>query len=73
MVDMGHVKRNPADGAVAVRTVFDAEQFPNMVWLVITTGTGAQNASDDEVAGWVDLFVPPVPKPDQGVIVHDIP
>jgi hypothetical protein len=44
-----------------------------MVWLVITTGTGAQNASDDEVAGWVDLFVPPVPKPDQGVIVHDIP
>ena len=61
-----HVKHNPTSGSVAVRTVFDAEQFPNMVWLIATTGTGAQNASNADVAGWADLFTPPEPSGSDG-------
>jgi hypothetical protein len=66
---VGHVKHNVETGAVAVRTVFDAEQFPNMVWLIATTGMGAQNAGDRDVEGWDDLFTPPEPVEPQGVIV----
>lgn len=66
----GHVKHDPKTGSVAIRTVFDPEQFPNMVWLIATTGMGAQNASEADVAGWEDLFTPPEPVADQGVIVH---
>lgn len=58
----GHVKRNPDNGAVAIRTVFDPEQFPHMVWLIATTGSGAQNASRSDienVEAWDDLYTPP--------------
>lgn len=58
---LGHVLRDPATGSVAVRTGFDALQFPNMVWLVATTGMGALNASHEDVAGWADLYTPPAP------------
>lgn len=57
----GHIKRDPATGAVAIRTMFpqtDA-QFIAMAWLVGTTGTGARNATSAEVSTWEDLYEPP--------------
>lgn len=54
----GHVKRNNKTGEVAVRTVFDVEQFPNMEFIVATKDVGARNAPGSEVKGWDDLFVP---------------
>lgn len=60
----GHIKHNVETGAVAVRTVFDPVQFPNMVWLIASTGNGAQNARDSDVLGWDDLFVPVVDEPE---------
>lgn len=62
----GHVKQNLATGSVAVRTVFDSDQFPNMMWLIATTGSGAQNASAADVDGWVDLFTPAAPAAPSG-------
>lgn len=58
---VGHVKRNPETGAVAVRTVFPLtdEQFRAMAWLVATTNIGARNASPTDVEGWEDLYTPP--------------
>lgn len=58
---LGHVLRDPATGAVAVRTGFDALQFPNMAWLIATPNMGAANASHEDVAGWADLYTPPAP------------
>lgn len=60
---VGCVKHDPKTGAVAVRTVFTGDQFPNMVWLIATVGMGAQNAGDRDVEGWDDLFTPPVVEP----------
>lgn len=60
----GHVKHNPETGAVAVRTAFDRDQFPNMVWLIASVSNGAQNARDTDVEGWDDLFVPAPPEPE---------
>lgn len=55
----GHVKRDPATGTVAVRTVFpDDENFAGMQWLTATTGRGAHNKPTADVEGWEDLFVP---------------
>jgi hypothetical protein len=61
----GHVKRDPASGTVAVRTVFpDTQDFAHMQWLTATTGRGAHNRTTPEVEGWEDLFVPePPPEP----------
>lgn len=64
----GSVKHDPKTGSVAIRTVFSADQFPSMTWLVATTGMGAQNAGDRDVIDWDDLFSPPAP---QAVAVPD--
>lgn len=58
---VGHVKRNPATGHVAVRNIFpsDDETFVNMQWLVATVNIGARNASTAEVEAWDDLYVAP--------------
>ena len=56
----GSLKHNKETGSVAVRTVFDGEQFPNMAWLVATVGMGAQNAGDRDVFDWEDIYEPPV-------------
>lgn len=56
---VGSLKHDPKTGSVAVRTVFDAQQFPNMTWLVATTGMGAQNAGDRDVIDWEDIYTPP--------------
>lgn len=57
--NMSHVKRNPATGDVAIRTMFNEELFPDLVWLVATTGSGAKNADNAYVEGWDDLYTPP--------------
>lgn len=59
----GHVKRNPQNDEVAVRTMFDADLFPHNVWLVASVGSGAKTAEAAYVEGWVDLYTPPEPEP----------
>ena len=57
----GHVKRNPASGEVAVRTVFslgDTPQQAMMEWLCAAPNTGPRNTWTQEVEEWDDLFVP---------------
>lgn len=56
----GHVKRNTATGAVAIRTIFHPDLFPELVWLVATTSSGGKNATQAEVEGedWIDLYSP---------------
>ena len=56
---VGSIKHNKETGAVAIRTVFDPAQFPNMTWLVATTGMGAQNAGDRDVLDWENIYTPP--------------
>lgn len=57
----GHVRRNTVTGAVAVRSIFDPSMFPELVWLIATTGSGAKNGTQSDVDGadWVDLYTPP--------------
>lgn len=56
----GHVKHDPATGAVAIRTQFSEAdpQLAPMAWLVATSSMGARHATSDSVAGWDDLFTP---------------
>ena len=59
--ETGHIKRNPATGEVALRTIFpedQGEQLANMAWLVATKNTGARNAATTVVEAWDDLFEP---------------
>ena len=58
--ETGHVKRNPADGSVAVRTVFpdDEPALAGQAWLMATTGRGAHFARAEDVAGWDDIYTP---------------
>lgn len=71
---VGSVKHDKKTGAVAIRTVFDPAQFPNMSWLVATTGMGAQNAGDRDVLEWEDMYLPPVPESQSNEpIVHSVP
>lgn len=56
---MNHVKRNPANGNVAIRTMFDQDAFPHNVWLIATSSSGAKTATADEVDGWEDIYTPP--------------
>lgn len=61
----GHVKRNPATGEVALRTIFE-EALPRDAiptsWLVATKHRGARNVRTEEVEDWEDLYVPPQPE-----------
>jgi hypothetical protein len=59
---VGHIKRNPETGAVAIRTIFPLtdDQFRAMAWLVATPNIGARNASTGDVETWEDLYIPPV-------------
>ena len=59
----GHIKRNPATGESAIRTIF-SEDTPEMIalavgWLVCTTNRGPRNAPTAEVESWDDLYTPP--------------
>lgn len=63
----GHVKHNPDEGEVALRTVFEDDpetpQMARLAWLISNPTMGARNAVTAEVEGWPDLFVPPEPPP----------
>lgn len=52
------VLRNPANGAVAIRTIFPEADLPGMTWLAATTSSGARHLSAANVEGWDVLFVP---------------
>lgn len=56
----GHIKRNPDNGAVAVRTMFPEDEFPEMAWLIATVNTGAINRTSSYVASWEDVYTPQV-------------
>ena len=58
---MGHIKRDPATGSVAIRTAFDDTnpQLAGLAWLIGTYNLGPRNASSAEVAEWDDLYTPP--------------
>lgn len=56
----GHVKRDPATNAVALRTIFpedQGEQLAAMAWLVATPNTGARHSDTAGVASWDDVYV----------------
>ena len=56
----GHVKRNPATGAVAIRTAYpdDEPDMADHTWLTATTNRGAGFARTDQVADWDDIYTP---------------
>lgn len=59
-----HIKRNPVNGEVAIRTIFptgDTPQVALMEWLVSSSITGPRNTWTSEVEGWDDLHVPEEP------------
>lgn len=63
MADKGHVKRNTATGAVAVRTQHPADDpiLGKRAWQVATVNIGAKVLTDAEIqadSDWVDLFIP---------------
>jgi len=56
-----HVKRDPESGNIAIRTIFnsgDNPQLSRMEWLVASPVTGPHHASITEVEGWDDLYIP---------------
>lgn len=57
----GHVKRDPASGAVAIRTIQpdDDTAIVSQAWLLATPNIGAHFKSTTDVAGWDDLYTPP--------------
>lgn len=57
---IGHVKRNPTTGEVAVRTQFsdDTPEVAHMAWLIATTNIGARTARTSDVQAWDDLYIP---------------
>lgn len=55
----GHIKRDPATGAVAIRTIFGEDSsFGSQDWLVATANRGAVFLRTSDVEAWEDLFVP---------------
>lgn len=60
MSDAGAIKRDPASGAVAIRTHFDESnpQLAPMAWLIATTNIGPRSAPSSEVADWDDIYTP---------------
>lgn len=56
-----HVKRNPENGDVAIRTIFpsgDSPQVAMMEWLVASSITGPRHTWTTEVEEWDDLHIP---------------
>lgn len=54
---VGTILYAPEGNQVAIRTIHD---HPLMRWNVATTAAGARNATDEEVADWLDT--PPEPE-----------
>lgn len=66
----GHVKRNPQNGAVAIRTIKAETDTPNMYgiiqsWVVTNVFGASQFVPTTQVFDWDDLYVadPPPPPP----------
>lgn len=61
MADVGHVKRNPETGSVAMRTGLD-ESVPELAplaWAVMNIRPGgARRLTSEQVADWDDLYIP---------------
>lgn len=59
-VPPGSVLRNPVNGAVAIRTIFDDGEpaFADRTWLIATSSQGALQVSSASVTGWDILLVP---------------
>lgn len=57
---VGHVKRDPESGEVAVRTIFPVDDYvdPEMEWLCVAPNTGPRNTSTTTVEEWDDIYVP---------------
>lgn len=55
----GHIKRDPATGAVAIRTEWD-EFGPHAIhaWGVFTVGSGAVTKITADIDHWDDLYTP---------------
>lgn len=64
MAEMGHIKRNPETGSVAVRTHFDeaVPELAALAWAVVHPGAapGPRRLTSDEVENWDDVFSPEV-------------
>lgn len=61
MAELGHVKRNPASGDIAIRTIFEEDgPLATQAWLRATADRGASFLSSEDVQGWDDLYVPAV-------------
>lgn len=60
MYSVGHVKRNPETGAIAVRTIHDetVPQLARRAWQIASTTVGSRGAFTSEVEDWDDLFIP---------------
>lgn len=55
----GHVKRDPATGAIAIRTEFpEVGHLVVHAWLVATIASGAILKITADVDGWDDLYTP---------------
>ncbi len=57
---IGHIKRNPVSGEVALRTIFpdDEPALAGQAWLVATSNRGAYFAKTGELTDWDDLYTP---------------
>ena len=55
----GHIKRDPANGAVAIRTIFAEEGgLTSQAWLVATANRGAVFLRTSDIEAWDDLYTP---------------
>jgi hypothetical protein len=55
----GHVKRDPATGASAIRTVFpEVGPLIQHAWLVATVDSGAVSKTTADVHLWDDIYDP---------------
>lgn len=57
---MGHVKRDPETGEVAIRNYFDEAnpQLAKMAWRAAGPRGGSRHLTTAEVEGWDDLYTP---------------
>lgn len=55
------MKRDPATGAVAIRTIFPEEgAIASQAWLLATANRGAVFLRTSDLEAWDDLYVPDV-------------
>jgi hypothetical protein len=57
---MGHIKRDPVSGAVAIRTMFDdtVPELADHAWGSFSTTGAAKLLTTDQVSGWDDVYEP---------------